>query len=68
MPISEAKKRANMKWNRKNREATNRMSIKSAAKRFVRDMATPEEWADIVRIYNENNTQQETTIAIKSDA
>lgn len=60
MPISEAKKRANMKWNRKNREATNRMSCKSTAKRFVRDMATPEEWAELVRIYNEAHNQQDT--------
>lgn len=44
------------------------MNDKSAAKRFVRAMATPEEWAEIVQLYNENHTQQETTIAIKSDA
>lgn len=44
------------------------MSKKSAAKRFVGDMATPEEWAEIVQIYDENHTQQETTITIKSDA
>lgn len=61
MPISEAKKRANIKWNRKNREATNRMSYKSTAKRFVRDMATPEEWAELVRIYNENHDIQQET-------
>ncbi|HBP97354.1 hypothetical protein [Leuconostoc lactis] len=68
MPLSEARKRANKKWDEKNKEARRRMNDKSAAKRFVRDMATPEEWAEFVRIYNEGHTQQETTITIKSDA
>lgn len=60
MPLSEARKRANKKWDSQHREARNRMSKKSAAKRFVRDMATPEEWAELVRIYNEAHNQQET--------
>ena len=68
MPLSEARKRANKKWDAKNKEARRRMNDKSATKRFIRNMATPEEWAEIVQLYNENHTQQETTITIKSDA
>lgn len=68
MPISEARKRANQKWAERNREARRRINNKSTTKRFIRDMATPEEWAEFVRIYNEVHTQQETTITIKSDA
>lgn len=60
MPLSEAQKRANKKWDAKNKEARRRMNDKSAAKRFVRDMATPEEWAELVRIYNEAHNKQET--------
>lgn len=61
MPLSEARKRANKKWNSQHKEARNRMSKKSAAKRFVRDMVTPEEWAELMRIYNENHDIQQET-------
>lgn len=53
MAVSEARKRANKKWDQANREVKRRSSTKSSAKRFVRDMATPEEWEELVKIYNE---------------
>lgn len=53
MAVSEAQKRAKKKWDQANREVKRRSSTKSAAKRFVRDMATPEEWEELVKIYNE---------------
>lgn len=53
MTVSEARKRANKKWDQANKEVKQRSNSKSAAKRFVRDMATPEEWEELVKIYNE---------------
>ena len=53
MAVSEAQKRAKKKWEQSHKEAKQRINSKSTAKRFVRDMATPEEWEELVKIYNE---------------
>lgn len=53
MADTEAQKRAKKKWDQANREVKQRINSKSTAKRFVRDMATPEEWEELVKIYNE---------------
>lgn len=58
MADTEAQKRAKKKWDQANREVKRRSSTKSAAKRFVRDMATPEEWEELVKIYNEAHSNQ----------
>lgn len=53
MAVSEAQKRAKKKWDQANREVKQRSNSKSTAKRFVREIATPEEWEELVKIYNE---------------
>lgn len=58
MADTEAQKRAKKKWDQSHREAKQRINSKSTAKRFVRDMATPEEWEELVKIYNEAHSNQ----------
>lgn len=53
MAVSEAQKRAKKKWEQSHKEVKQRINSKSTAKRFVRDMATPEEWEELIKIYNE---------------
>ncbi|WP_334103758.1 hypothetical protein [Leuconostoc lactis] len=57
MATSEAQKRANRKWADKNREICRRISSKSTTKRFVREMATPEEWKELIKIYRDAHNQ-----------
>lgn len=40
MPISEAKRRANDKWNQKNKDKQIIYSTHAASRRFIRDFAT----------------------------
>ncbi|CAM3195956.1 hypothetical protein SAMN04487792_1671 [Lactobacillus bombicola] len=50
MALSEAKKRANARWNAKNKEKQLIYTTKSAAKRFVKEFADEDELKELEQL------------------
>lgn len=47
MPLSEARKNANERWNNKHKDKKRVYSYRSNARKFIREMATPEDIAEL---------------------
>lgn len=47
MPLSEARKNANERWNNKHKGKKRVYSYRSNARKFIREMATPEDIAEL---------------------
>lgn len=55
MALTEAQKRAKKKWAQKNKKVVQRSNIKSAAKRFVKEVATEEEFQELMDLFKSEN-------------
>jgi hypothetical protein len=55
--ISEARERANKKWNEKNRESASYLRSRSSARSFIRNKATLEDLKELEQLIEERKKQ-----------
>lgn len=53
MPLTEAKKRANKKWEKNNKDKRKVIALRSNAKRFIREFANEEDILNFKEYINE---------------
>lgn len=59
MALSEAKKRANEKWNQNNKERKNYLQDRSKAKSFIKNKATLEDLEELEILIKERRKENE---------
>ena len=57
MALTEAQKRANKKWEEKNREYSNYLTQRRSARSFIRNKATKEDLEDLKKLIEERSKE-----------
>lgn len=58
MPLSEAKKRANQKWNDAHKERMRYLQYRSKAKKFINDLADNSDLNDLAQLIKEKQREK----------
>lgn len=58
MPLSEAKKRANQKWNDAHKERMRYLQYRSKARKFISDLADNSDLNDLARLIKEKQRKK----------